>query len=131
MFNKATIVGRLGQDPEVRYTQDGTAVTNLSIATSESYKDKNGERQDKTEWHRVNVWGKTAENCGQYLGKGRMVLIEGPLQTRSFEKDGDTKYVTEIKAQKVVFLPDGSKNNGGGGGQSSGGNDGFDEDIPF
>ena len=125
MFNKATIVGRLGQDPEVRYTQDGTAVTNLSIATSESYKDKNGERQDKTEWHRVNVWGKTAENCGQYLGKGRMVLIEGPLQTRSFEKDGDTKYVTEIKAQKVVFLPDGSKNNGGG--QAGAG----DDDIPF
>src|SRR6056297_2369255 len=112
MFNKATIVGRLGHDPEVRYTQEGTPVTNLNIATSEAYKDKNGERQDKTEWHRVAVWGKTAENCGQYLGKGRMVLIEGPLQTRSFEKDGDTKYVTEIKAQRVVFLPDGSKNNG-------------------
>ena len=129
MFNKATIVGRLGHDPEVRYTQEGTAVTNLNIATSEAYKDKNGERQDKTEWHRVAVWGKTAENCGQYLGKGRMVLIEGPLQTRSFEKDGDTKYVTEIKAQRVVFLPDGSKNNGDS--QTSGGGDGIDDDIPF
>jgi len=129
MFNKATIVGRLGHDPEVRYTQEGTPVTNLNIATSEAYKDKNGERQDKTEWHRVAVWGKTAENCGQYLGKGRMVLIEGPLQTRSFEKDGDTKYVTEIKAQRVVFLPDGSKNSGDS--QMDGGGDGIDDEIPF
>lgn len=126
MYNKATIVGRIGRDPEVKYTQEGTAVTNLSIATTESYKDKNGSRQDKTEWHRVVVWGKQAENVGQYLGKGRMVLIEGPLQTRSFEdNNGTTRYITEIRAQNVVFLP--SSGNQGG----SSGAGGEEDDIPF
>lgn len=131
MYNKATIVGRLGQDPEIRYTQDGKAVSNLSIATSESYNDKNGQRQEVTEWHRVVVFGKTAENVGQYLGKGRMVLVEGPLQTRSYEdKEGQTRYVTEIRAQRVVFMPDGK----GGGGQSGPDNAGDgpgNDDIPF
>lgn len=131
MYNKATIVGRLGRDPETRYTQNGTAVTNLAVATSESYKDKEGAKQEKTEWHRVVVWGKQAENVGQYLSKGRMVLVEGKLQTRSYDdKDGVTRYVTEINAGNVTFLPDGG---GNGGGNSSGQDpdDGAEDDIPF
>lgn len=130
MFNKAIITGRLGQDPEVRYTQDGTAVTNLSVATSESFNDKDGKRQEKTEWHKVVIWGKQAENVAQYLGKGRLAQIEGKLQTRSFEdKEGNTRYVTEIKANNVVFLP---SNNGGSGQDDAGSSDDApNDDIPF
>lgn len=133
MYNKVTIVGRLGRDPETRYTQSGTAVSNMAIATSESYRDKEGNRQEKTEWHRVVTWAKTAENVGQFLGKGRLVLVEGKLQTRSYEdKEGVTRYVTEINAQNVTFLPTG--NSGGGGAPQSDtdyGNDFPDDDIPF
>lgn len=103
--NKVILVGRLGQNPEVRYTPSGAAVANFSIATSESWADKSGQKQEKTEWHRIVVWGKTAENCNQYLSKGRQVYIEGRLQTRQWQdKDGQTKSTTEIQAQTVQFL---------------------------
>jgi single-strand DNA-binding protein len=103
--NKVILVGRLGQNPEVRYTPSGAAVANFSVATNESWVDKSGQKQERTEWHRVVVWGKTAENCNQYLTKGRQVYVEGRLQTRQWQdKDGQTKYTTEIQAQTVQFL---------------------------
>ena len=88
MVNKATLIGNLGADPEVRYTQGGTAVASLSLATTESYKDKDGNKQDQTEWHKVVAWGRLAEICGEYLAKGSKVYIDGKLQTRMWEKDG-------------------------------------------
>ncbi len=107
--NKVILVGRLGQNPEVRYTPSGAAVANFSIATSETWVDKSGQKQDKTEWHRIVVWGKTAENCSQYLTKGRQVYVEGRLQTRQWQdKDGQTKSTTEIQAQTVQFLGTGA-----------------------
>lgn len=103
--NKAIIIGRLGRDPEIKYTSNGNAVCNLSIATSEKWKDKGGEMQEKTEWHRVTVWGKTAENCAQYLAKGRMAYVEGRIETRKWQgKDGSDRYTTEIVASQVTFL---------------------------
>lgn len=103
--NKAIIVGHLGKDPEVRYTPQGKAVANFSVATSESWTDQQGQKQDKTEWHAIVVWGKTAELCGQYLAKGRLVYIEGRLQTREWnDKDGNKRRTTEILADKVTFL---------------------------
>ena len=83
--NKVILVGRLGQDPEVKYTPSGAAVANFSVATNESWVDRSGQKQERTEWHRVVVWGKQAENCGQYLGKGRQVYLEGRLQTRQWQ----------------------------------------------
>ena len=104
-INKAILVGRLGRDPEVRYTSDGRAVTNFSIATSDEWKDKDtGEKRERTEWHRIVAFGKLGEICGEYLSKGRQVYIEGKLQTRSWEKDGVTRYTTEIVAGDVQFL---------------------------
>ena len=112
-LNKAMIIGRLGQDPDVRYTQSNTAVANMSIATSERYKDKSGEWKEKTEWHRVVAWGRTAEICQEYLKKGSQVYIEGPIQTRQWEdKEGQTRYTTEIKALQMTMLD--SKGSGGG-----------------
>src|SRR5690242_17355915 len=103
--NKVILVGRLGQNPEVRYTPSGAAVANFSVATNESWMDKAGQKQERTEWHKVVVWGKTAENCGQFLAKGRQVYIEGRLQTRQWQdKDNQTKYTTEVQAQTVQFL---------------------------
>ena len=102
--NKVILVGNLGADPEVRHTQSERSVCNLSIATTEVWKDKGGQKQEKTEWHRVTVWGDQAENCGKYLAKGRMVYVEGKLQTRSYEKDGVKHYATEVVADRVVFL---------------------------
>lgn len=107
------IIGRLGQDPDVRYTQSNTAVANLSIATSERYKDKQGEWKETTEWHRVVAWGRTAEICQEYLKKGSQVYVEGPIQTRQWEdKDGQTRYTTEIKALTLTMLD--SKGSGSG-----------------
>ena len=107
-INKAILVGRLGRDPEVRYTSDGRAVTNFSIATSDEWKDKDtGEKRERTEWHRIVAFGKLGEICGEYLSKGRQVYIEGKLQTRSWEKDGVTRYTTEIVAGDV-FVGGGS-----------------------
>ena len=103
--NKVILVGRLGKDPEVRYTQGGKAVANFSIATDESYKDAQGEKQKKTEWHNIVVWGNSVEAFVQkYLHKGDMVYIEGKLQTRSWEKDGQKKYTTEINVTDIKGL---------------------------
>ena len=103
--NKVILVGRLGKDPEVRYTSGGKAVANFSIATDESYKDASGEKQKKTEWHSIVVWGNSVENFVQkYLHKGDMVYIEGKLQTRSWEKDGVKKYTTEVNVTDIKGL---------------------------
>lgn len=104
-LNKAMLIGRLGQDPEVRYTQSNTAVANFSLATNERFKDRNGEWQERTEWHRIVAWGRTAEICQEYLKKGSLVYIEGPIQTNEWEdKEGQKKYTTEIKAQFMRML---------------------------
>jgi len=108
-LNKVMIIGRLGQDPELKHTPTGTAVCNFSVATSESWNDKSGQKQEKTEWHRVVVWNKLAELCNQYLNKGKQVFVEGKLQTRSWDdKDGQKKYTTEILASTVQFLSNNS-----------------------
>jgi single-strand DNA-binding protein len=127
-INKVILIGNLGQDPEVRFTQGGGAVANFSIATSESWKDKNGQLQERTEWHRIVVWGKLAELCGEYLKKGRQCYIEGRLQTRDWvNKDGQKQKTTEIVAQQVTFLgsrPEGAssgpRSNGASNGASAG-----------
>jgi single-strand DNA-binding protein len=107
--NKVILVGRLGQNPEVRYTPSGAAVANFSVATNENWTDKQGQKQERTEWHRVVVWGKLAELCNQYLSKGRQCYLEGRLQTREWEdKTGVKKYTTEIHAQTVQFLGGGA-----------------------
>ena len=104
-LNKVMIIGRLGQDPEVRYTQSNTAVASITVATSERYTDKNGEKQETTEWHRVVAWGRLAEICQQYLKKGSLAYFEGPMQTREWEdKDGVKRYTTEIKALTMQML---------------------------
>ncbi len=149
--NKVILVGNLGADPELKYTPSNRALCNLRIATTEVYKDKGGQRQEKTEWHRVTVWGDTAENCSKYLAKGRSVYIEGRLQTRSYDKDGQKHYATDVVADRVVFLGGGggaeagagprrgAGGGGGGGGRSDGPSDEAepsgpplsDDDIPF
>jgi len=124
--NKVILLGNLGRDPETRYTTGGDAVTNLNIATSEQWKDKNGEKQERTEWHRVVLFGRQAEIAGEYLKKGRSVYIEGRLQTRKYtDKDGVEKYSTEIVADRMQLIG-GAREAGGGddempGGGSSGG----------
>ena len=140
-INRVTIAGHLGKDPETRYMPNGTAVTNMSVATSEAWKDKNtGEMQERTEWHRIAVFGKLAEVCAEYLHKGSKAFFEGKLRTRKYEKDGVTKYSTEIIADSMQFLD--SKNGNGGGehrseraSTSSSDNEpppgDFDDDIPF
>lgn len=103
--NKVILIGRLGQDPEVRYTPSGQAVANFSMATSENWTGKDGQKQERTEWHRIVVWGRLAELCKDYLRKGRQVYIDGKLQTRSWDdKDGKKRYTTEIVANTVQFL---------------------------
>jgi len=104
-LNKAIIVGRLGRSPELRYAKSGTPVTNLNVATDESYTDRAGNRVEQTEWHRVTVFNKQAEACAQYLNKGSLVLVEGRIQTQKWEdKEGRDRYTTQIKAQRVQFL---------------------------
>jgi single-strand DNA-binding protein len=145
--NKAIILGNLGKDPEVRFTPGGQAVANFTIATNESWKDKNGQQQERTEWHRIVVWGKLAELCGEYLKKGRQAYVEGRIQTREWQdKEGKKNYTTEIVANQVQFL--GSRDGAGGGrvqtngqefapppgddmGPPPSGGGGADEDIPF
>ena len=106
--NKVILIGRLGQNPEIRYTAGGAPVANFSVATQENWMDKSGQKQERTEWHRIVVWGKIAETCNQYLAKGRQVYIEGRIQTRQWQdKDGQTKYTTEVQAQTVQFLGSG------------------------
>src|SRR5215472_1201953 len=120
--NKVILVGNLGKDPEVRYTPGGQAVANFTIATNEAWTGKDGQKQERTEWHRIVVWGKTAENCGEYLSKGRQVYIEGRLQTREWtNKEGAKQYTTEVVANQVTFLQGGERGQGRGAGRSSGG----------
>lgn len=122
-LNKVMLIGNLGADPEVRYTSGGTAVANFRIATTEVWNSKDGERQERTEWHRIVVWGKQGENCGAYLRKGRSVHVEGRIQTREWEdREGQKRYTTEIVADRVTFLGSrGEGGGGGGGGYSEGG----------
>ena len=105
MLNKAMIIGHLGADPELRYTQSGSPVTTLRVATDESYTDKNGNRVEATEWHRVIAFQRAAENCNQYLRKGSLVYVEGRLSTRKWQdQNGQDRYTTEIRAERVQFL---------------------------
>jgi len=105
MINKAILVGNLGRDPEISYTPSGMAVAKFSIATSERWKDKNsGEMKERTEWHRITAFGRLGEICGEYLSKGKQVYIEGRIQTSSWEKDGITRYGTDIIANKMQML---------------------------
>ena len=117
--NKAILVGNLGRDPEMRHTPNGQAVVNFTLATSESWTDKSGQKQERTEWHRIVVWGKRGETCAKYLSKGRSVYVEGRLRTRSWDdQEGKKRYMTEIIANDVQFL--GGKGGGGGGGDYGG-----------
>lgn len=138
--NKAIIVGRLGADPELTQTSSGTPVCNLSVATNEIWNDKSGQKQERTEWHRVVVFGRQAENCARYLEKGRQVYLEGRIQTRKWQdKDGRDRYTTEIVALTVQFLSGGGSSSGSGydsppppDDDFAGGSGGFDDDeIPF
>ena len=111
--NKVILVGNLGRDAELRYTPGGAAVATLNMATTEVWNDKGGQRQEKTEWHRVILWGKSAESLSEYLVKGKQIYVEGRLQTRQWDdKDGNKRYTTEIRGDRIVLL-------GGGGGRSS------------
>jgi single-strand DNA-binding protein len=129
-INKVILVGNLGADPETKYTAAGTALCTFRLATTESFTDRDGQTQERTEWHRIVTWGKLAEICGQYLNKGRQVYVEGSIRTRSWEDDaGIKRFITEINAREVQFL----------GGQGSGTTSSSDapppptpdEDIPF
>jgi single-strand DNA-binding protein len=132
--NKVILVGNLGADPELKYTPSNRPLCNLSVATNEVFKDKAGQRQEKTEWHRVTVWGEQAEHCSKYLGKGRSVYVEGRLQTRSWDdKEGKKRYSTDIVAERVVFLGGGAGEGGGGarrgGGGGGGGRGGWSDEA--
>jgi len=119
--NKVILIGRLGRDPELRYTQGGQAVANFTLATNERFSNKAGEQQERTEWHRIVAWGKTGELCAQYLSKGRSAYIEGRLQTREWEdKEGHKRSTTEIVAQNVTFLDSARSGAPGGAGGASG-----------
>ncbi len=103
--NKVILVGHLGRDPELRYTQNGQAVANFSLATTESYAKRDGEREDRTEWHRIVAWGRLAEICAEYLSKGRQVYVEGRIQTREWEdREGEKRRTTEIVAREMQML---------------------------
>ena len=148
--NKVILVGNLGRDAELRYTPGGAAVATLNLATTEVWNDKGGQRQEKTEWHRIVLWGKQAESLQEYLTKGKQIYVEGRLQTRQWDdKDGNKKYTTEIKADRITLLGGGGgggrsggldRSERGGGAHPSGGSGGADEppmepitddDIPF
>ena len=119
--NRVTILGRLGNNPEIRTTNTGMNVANFNVATSEYWNDKSGQKQERTEWHRVVVWGKLADLCGQYLSKGRQCYVEGRLQTRQWDdKDGNKRYTTEIVATQVQFLGGPSASAGAAATQHSG-----------
>lgn len=143
-LNKVQLIGNVGNDPEVRYTKSGKAVTSFSLATSEKFKDKDGNKDESTEWHRIVIWGKLAEIAGEYLSKGKQIYVEGKNQTREWDdKDGNKKQTTEVVCHVMTML---GKTQGGGqasssssgppasseGNQSSGGSDDFEDlDIPF
>jgi single-strand DNA-binding protein len=144
--NKVILVGNLGRDAELRYTPGGAAIATLNMATTEVWNDKQGQRQEKTEWHRVILWGKQAESLQEYLTKGKQIYVEGRLQTRQWDdKDGNKRYTTEVKADRITLLGGGGGGSRGGGmmdrgASSSHGGGGMDEppiepitddDIPF
>lgn len=144
MVNKVILIGNLGSDPEMRYTPSGTAVATLSVATNRRWKDREGNQQDETEWHRVIVWAQSAEFCSNYLSKGTKVYVEGRLQTRKWQdQSGVDRYTTEIIANEIKSLsPRGSEAGGGGGydepplppepfGGSGSGSNNTGEDVPF
>ena len=113
--NKVILVGNLGRDAELRYTPGGSPVATLNLATTEIWNDKAGQRQEKTEWHRVVLWGKTAESLNEYLTKGKQIYVEGRLQTRQWDdKDGNKRYTTEIRGDRIVLLGGGGMGGGGG-----------------
>ncbi len=125
--NKAILVGNLGKDPEIRFTGAGKGVCKFPLATTTSWNDAEGTRQERTEWHNIIVWGKQGENCGKFLSKGRQVFVEGEIRSRSYDdKDGNKRYITEIVAQNVRFLGGG----GGGGSRGAGGDPGFPSEEP-
>jgi len=140
-LNKAILIGNLGKDPEIRYTPGGLGIANFNIATSETWNNKDGAKETRTEWHRIVAFGKLAEICGEYLSKGKQVYIEGRIQTRDWEdKDGNKRYTTEIVANQMLML--GSRDagdsarsqggmGGGGGYQGAPGQGPQDDDIPF
>lgn len=132
-LNKAILIGRLGKDPETRYVASGDAICNFSLATSESWKDKSGEKKDKVEWHSISAFGKLAEICGKYLKKGSLVYIEGKIQTRKWkDKDGQDRYTTEIRADQMKML--GGQDNSTKQESSKPASSGFEDmsdDIPF
>lgn len=154
-LNKVMLIGNLGQDPELRYTQKGQPILNMRLATNESFLNRDNERQERTEWHTVILWGKRGEALNKFLSKGKQLYIEGRLQTRQWEdKDGNRRYTTEVVATNVVLLggrgggagydagpppgddyaPGGNGNDNGGGGSggaAGGGPAGGDDDIPF
>jgi single-strand DNA-binding protein len=149
--NKVILVGNLGRDAELRYTPGGAAVATLNMATTEVWNDKAGQKQEKTEWHRVVLWGKSAETLSEYLTKGKQIYVEGRLQTRQWDdKDGNKRYTTEIRGDRIVLLSGGgggmgagrSQGRGAGAGAPAGGGDHMepmgepiseltDDDIPF
>ena len=139
-INKVILIGRLGSDPEVRYTPSGVAVANFSVATTEEWKNKDtGEKQERTEWHRIVAWRRLGEICGEYLSKGKQIYVLGRIQTRSLDdRDGNKKYTTEIIANDIQFLgsrdmSDSARPQGGmaGGSQGAPGPGPEDDDIPF
>src|SRR5215470_16664790 len=120
--NKVILVGNLGRDAELRYTPGGAAVATLNMATTEVWNDKAGQKQEKTEWHRVVLWGKSAESLSEYLVKGKQIYVEGRLQTRQWDdKDGNKRYTTEIRGDRIVLLSGGGGGRGAGGGSRSAG----------
>jgi single-strand DNA-binding protein len=144
--NKVILVGNLGRDAELRYTPGGAAVATINMATTEVWNDKGGQKQEKTEWHRVVLWGKSAESLTEYLTKGKQIYVEGRLQTRQWDdKDGNKRYTTEIRGDKIVLLGGGARGSSSasidrsgdsmGGGQQSGPPEASeplsDDDIPF
>ncbi|MGB5684904.1 MAG: single-stranded DNA-binding protein [Candidatus Electrothrix sp.] len=129
MLNKAMLIGNLGADPELRYTQSGVAVASLRIATSRRWKDKEGQQQEQTEWHNIVAWDRLGEICNEYLHKGSKIYVEGRLQTRKWQdQSGNDRYTTEIVASDVQFLTPRGEGGGGysGGGSGSGGGGGYD-----
>src|SRR6266487_1439791 len=140
--NKVILVGNLGRDAELRYTPGGAAVATLNLATTEVFKDREGQKKEDTQWHRVILWGKTAESLQDYLTKGKQIYVEGKLQTRKWkDKDGNEKYTTEVKGDRVVLLSGGggARSDSSGGGHDDGMNQAegpasvelTDDDIPF
>ena len=136
--NKVILLGNLGRDPEVRFTQGGTPVANFTMATTDRWNDPSGEKKEKTEWHRIVVWGKQAEIAGEYLKKGRPVFVEGSLQTREWtDRDGNKRYTTEVRAQRLQLLGRPDDRGGSGGGAAPAEDAGepagsfAEDDIPF